>query len=77
MALYGLAGVLCLYGGIMNPASLLMGSYEVNPQNLLAIYLSGLPMDLVHGGTTAALLLAAGVPMLKILERMKKKYDFE
>lgn len=77
MALYGLAGVLCLYGGIMNPASLLMASYEVNPQNLLAIYLSGLPMDLVHGGTTAALLLVAGIPMLKILERMKKKYDIE
>lgn len=77
MAVYGLIGVLCFYGGIMNPASLLMGSYEVNRQNLLAIYLSGLPMDLVHGGTTAALLLVAGIPMLKILERMKKKYDLE
>lgn len=75
MALYGLAGVLCFYGGVMNPASLLMTSYEVNPQNLLAIYLSGLPMDLVHGGTTAALLFLAGIPMLKVLERMKKKYD--
>ena len=77
MALYGLLGVLCFYGGIMNPASLLMGAYEVNRQNLLAIYLSGLPMDLVHGGTTALLLLAAGIPMLKTLERMKKKYDLD
>lgn len=77
MGLYGVFGVLCFYGGIMNPASLLMGAYEVNRQNLAAIYLSGFPMDLIHGGTTAALLLAVGLPMLKKLERMKKKYELE
>lgn len=75
MMLYGMASVLCVYGGIMNPASLLMGAYEVNAHNLLAVYLSGLPLDLVHAVSTALILLAAGVPMLKKLERMKKKYE--
>lgn len=77
MAIYGMFSVICMYGGIMNPASLLMASYELNLQNLLAIYLSGLPMDLVHGGTTGALLLIAGIPILKKLDRMKKKYELE
>lgn len=77
MAIYGMFSVLCIYGGIMNPASLLMAAYELNFGNLVAIYLSGLPMDLIHGGTTVIILFAAGVPFLKKLERMKKKYELE
>lgn len=77
MTIYGMFSVLCIYGGIMNPASLLMAAYEVNLGNLVAIYLSGLPMDLIHGGTTAAILFVAGLPFLKKLERMKKKYELE
>ncbi|MBR1741204.1 MAG: ECF transporter S component [Lachnospiraceae bacterium] len=72
--IYGFFSVLLLYGGIMNPASLLMSSYEINKENLIAIYLSGLPMDLVHAGSTVVFLAAGADPLLKKLERLKKKW---
>lgn len=77
LCFYGLFAPIIIYGGIMNPASLLMGSMEITPMSLLGIYLSGLPLDLVHGVTTAVLLAAAGRPILDKLERVKIKYGFE
>lgn len=75
MCLYGFLAVLILYGGIMNPASLVMMSYGITKQNLVAIYLSGLPLDLVHAGSTAIFLFLGGVPILEKLDRIKKKYN--
>ena len=72
--IYGFFSVLLLYGGIMNPASLLMSSYEINKENLIAIYLSGLPMDLVHAGSTVIFLAFGAEPLLKKLDRLKKKW---
>lgn len=72
--IYGFLAVLIFYGGIMNPASLLMMSYEINPQNLLAIYASGIWMDLVHAAGTLTFLWIAARPMLDKLERIKVKY---
>lgn len=74
MCLYGFISVMILYGGIMNPASLLMTSYKVTLQSLYAIYLSGLPLDLIHAVSTVIFLLLAGNPMLEKLERVKVRY---
>lgn len=73
LCLYGFVSVVLCYGMIMNTASLLMTSYELNAQNLKAMYLSGLPIDLVHAGSTVLFLALLGKPMLEQLERVKKK----
>ena len=74
MGIFGLVSVLLLYGGIMNPASALMWAHTLNKEILLSYYLTGFPMDLVHGVTTAALLFFVGVPILEKLDRVQVKY---
>lgn len=74
LCIYGFLATLFIYGGIMNPASLVMYSYAITKMNLLAIYMSGLPMDLVHAGSTVLFLYFASRPMIEKLERIKIKY---
>ena len=74
LCFYGFMAPVIIYGGIMNPASLLMSSMEITPMGLLGIYLSGLPLDLVHGATTVVFLAAVGRLVLDKLERVKQKY---
>ena len=71
---YGFFSVLLIYGGIMNPASLMMYSADISPASLAAIYLSGLPMDILHAGTTALFLWLGYEPIRKKLIRVKWKY---
>lgn len=75
MCFYGFLATLIIYGGIMNPASLVMMSYEITTENLLAIYLSGLPLDLVHAVSTVIFIAVAGKAFLDKLERVKIRYD--
>ena len=74
LCLYGFLAVIFLYGGIMNPASLLIYSTEISWQSLLAIYISGLPMDLLHAGGTVVFLWLGGGVMLEKLDRIHVKY---
>lgn len=73
-ALFGFISATIIYGGIMNPASLIMSHTEINPSTLAAFYLSGLPMDIVHGLSTAVFLYIGAEPVLQKLERIKTKY---
>ena len=43
-------------------------------ETLLACYITGLPMDLVHGFGTAIFLMIAAEPMLEKMDRIKVKY---
>ena len=75
LACFGAFAAVFLYGGIMNPASALMYSGQsVSLKLLLAYYVSGLPMDLIHAAATVLFLLIAGEPMLEKLDRIKVKY---
>lgn len=71
-----LGGILALvvYGGIMNPASLLMYSYSITWRGLLAVYISGFPVDLIHALSTVVFLWVGAGPVMEKLERIKKKY---
>ena len=61
--------------GIMNPAMALMyNAQSVNLNMILAYYISGLPMDLVHAAATVVFILIAAEPMLEKLDRIKVKY---
>ena len=75
LAVFGAFAAVIIYGGIMNPASALMFNAEsLNWTILLAYYVSGLPMDLIHAAATVIFLLLAAEPMLEKLDRIKVKY---
>ena len=77
LCLFGLISPLVIYGGIMNFASLLMMSYTINKESIIAIYLSGIPVDLLHAVSTVVFLAVGGKPMLEKIERVKKKHGIE
>lgn len=74
ISLFGFFVSVVIYGGIMDPASILMSHLPFTPSSVLACYLAGLPLDLVHGISTALFLYFCSVPVIKKLERIKLKY---
>ena len=75
LATFGAFAAVIIYGGIMNPASALMySSQNLNWEVIMAYYVSGLPMDLIHAAATVIFLLIAAEPMLEKLDRIKVKY---
>ena len=75
LATFGAFAAVLIYGGIMNPASALMySSQNLNWEVIMAYYVSGLPMDLIHAAATVIFLLIAAEPMLEKLDRIKVKY---
>ena len=75
LAVFGAFTAVIIYGGIMNPAAAFMIAPEsINLQTLFAYYITGLPMDLVHGFGTALFIMLAAEPMLEKMDRIKVKY---
>ena len=74
ISLYGFFATVLIYGGIINPSSVLI--YEKNPtlSMLLLTYLPGLPLDIVHGISTFFFLWFLYHPMKEKIERIKNKY---
>ncbi len=74
LCLYGLFSVIILYGGILNPASVLMYQPYPSWEMLAASWALGFPLDLVHGAATMFFLWAGGPALLERLHRIKVKY---
>ena len=74
LAVFGAFATVVIFGGIMNPAGVLMFQPNPTPGMFALAYLYGLPFDLVHAGATAVFLLVISRPMLEKLERIKVKY---
>lgn len=74
LCIYGFLSVVLIYGGIMNPASILMSYGYITLASLVAFYISGIPVDLVHALSTVIFLWFLSRPLLEKLERIKKKY---
>jgi len=74
LAVFGGLATLIIYGGIMNPSSVLM--FQPNPtiEMFLIAYLRGIPMDIVHAAATVIFLALISKPMLEKLDRIKIKY---
>ena len=71
---FGAISAIVIYGGIMNPASTLMWQGTVNLKMVMAYYITGLPMDIMHAFGTTIFLWFAAEPMLEKLDRIKVKY---
>jgi energy-coupling factor transport system ATP-binding protein len=74
LCVFGGLATFCIYGGIMNPAMVLMYQSDPVPGMFLAAYLQGIPFDLVHATATVFFLAVAAKPMLEKLDRIKVKY---
>lgn len=75
MCVFGALAAIVIYGGIMNPASLLMWSGQsINAKMVLTYYVTGFPMDCIHAFATVFFLFIAAEPMLEKLDRIKVKY---
>ena len=76
MCTFGAFCAIVIYGGIMNPASVLMwaGAESLTWKTLLTYYVTGFPVDCVHAAATVFFLWVAAEPMLEKLDRIKEKY---
>ena len=74
LSIFGALVTFLIYGGIMNPASVLM--YQANPdwQMVLTAYITGVPADAIHALATGLFLWFLSEPMLEKLDRVKVKY---
>lgn len=71
---FGFLVTLVVYGGIMNPASVIMWQDKITWEMLASACLTGLPFDLIHAASTAFFLWFLAEPMIEKLERIKIKF---
>jgi len=74
LCIFGVIATFCIYGGIMNPASVIISQSKLNADMIKAAYLTGLPLDMIHALSTAVFLWFISEPMIDKLERIKIKY---
>lgn len=74
VCVFGFFATLVIYGGIMNPLSVLQTQANPTPEMFFAVYLSGFPFDLIHASATLFFLRVSFAPMMEKLERIRIKY---
>lgn len=74
MCAYGGIATLVIYGFIMDTSTVLSFAADFQWDSILAVYMSGLPFNIIHGISTIIFLWFLGTPFEKKLERVKKKY---
>lgn len=73
LCIYGGLATFIIYGGIVNIGVILNSATQMN-LGILAVYLSAIPMDLIHAASTVVFLYLISQPMIEKLDRIKKKY---
>jgi energy-coupling factor transport system ATP-binding protein len=74
LSVFGALAAFVIYGGVMNPAMVLMYQSAPTKALIFAAYLQGIPFDLVHAAATVLFMLLISQPMLEKLDRIKTKY---
>lgn len=75
LCLFGFLSSAFIYGGIMNPASVVIWQSSPTKEMFVSAYAMGLPFDLIHGASTAIFLWLGAIPMCEMLDRIKTKYN--
>ena len=63
-----------IYGGIANMSSLIFAAYDVSWEMIFALYLSGLPVDIIHGAATSFFLYILSGSVLYETSRIRKRF---
>ncbi len=74
LCIFGALATILIYGGIINPASVLMFQSYPTREMFLISYVQALPMDLIHAASTVFFIYFIAEPMIEKLERIKIKY---
>lgn len=74
LCIFGALATVVIYGGIMNPASVILWQDNPTKEMIISSYIMGLPFDLVHAAATAFFLWIAASPMIEKTDRIKIKY---
>ncbi len=74
LCIFGFLATFVIYGGIMNPASVIMWQSRINWDMIESAYIMGVPFDLIHALGTAFFLWFISEPMIDKIERIKIKY---
>ena len=74
LCIFGFLATFIIYGGIMNPASIIMWQDKITLEMIISCYIVGMPFDLIHAFGTAFFLGIISEPMIEKLERIKIKY---
>ena len=74
LCIFGFFMTLIVYGGIMNPSSVIMWQNKITWKMLLSACIAGITFDLIHALGTAFFLWFISEPMIDKLERIKIKY---
>lgn len=77
VCIFGTVSVLVVYGGIMDPASVLMFQPEFTWGALIMSYVAGFWFNVIHSAATCLFLYLLTEPMLKKLTRVQTKYGLE
>ena len=74
LSVFGGLSIFLLYGGILNPTSVLMFQGTPTLKMILTTYVTGLAADSVHAAATVFFLWFLSESLLKKLDRVKVKY---
>ncbi len=74
LCIFGGLAAFFIYGGIMNPASVLIWQAKPTMEMFVSAYIMGIPFDLVHAAATSFFLWFISGPMIEKLDRIKMKY---
>ena len=74
LSIFGFLATFVIYGGIINPASIIMWQNKITWEMIASAYIMGMPFDFVHALSTAFFLWFISKPMIEKLERIKVKY---
>lgn len=77
VGVYGFFSAFVLYGLIVDTSTVAMAVYELNLQTVLAVYIAGLPFNLIHGVSTFIFLMLIGNSMIRKLSRIKIKFGMK
>ena len=74
LCVFGGIATFAIYGGLLDGQSALMFLPEPTRAGVFAMYLQGIPFNLIHALATVIFLAVAARPMLEKLDRIKVKY---
>ena len=74
LCIFGGLATFFIYGGLMNPASVIMYQANPTPEMFIMAYMQGIPFDMIHAAATMIFLWFLAGPMIEKLDRIKVKY---
>lgn len=74
LCIFGGLATFIIYGLLVDTSSVLMISYELSLSSVLAVYIAGIPFNLIHAFATVVFLFFLSNFMLEKLDRVKVKY---